>query len=82
MFLIRPQLDYIASDAAEEMGNRENSKLPGRASGPFRVLSVQLHTATIEEDDIPNKFSIDNLTLSTTDAQVRNCLHRMTHTST
>lgn len=69
----RPQLDAMPSDSEDEIANRRYSKCQHRASGPYKVLRVQLHAVDIEEDSIPSTASIDRLTLSLTCEQVETC---------
>lgn len=63
-------LSCFGPHAANEMANCQYNMLPRRASGPYRVLGVQPHTVTTENDEIPKTVSIDCVTLSPTRAQM------------
>lgn len=63
VFVNLPKLTANASDGADEMANPRYNKLLRRSFGLSRVLTVQLHTVTIEEDAIRNTLAIDLLTL-------------------
>lgn len=64
------------------MANRRYNKLLQQTSGPYGVLSVQLHKVPIEENDITDTLSFERLTLSPTPEQVTDNLHEATHTTT
>lgn len=81
VFVYRSKLAAIASGAADKMANCRYYKILRRAPGPYRVLSVQLHLVTIEEDGIPNNVSIDRPTLLPTREQVAASTHETTHTA-
>lgn len=67
----------MSSDAADEMEDRRYNKLLRRTFGPYRALSVKMHTVTIKEDMIPNIVLIDRLTLSPTRACVTDLAYEM-----
>lgn len=63
VFVDRPPLSAPATTSAHAMTKTTKNKIPHRALGPFCVISVQMHTITIEEDSVPNTICIDRGTL-------------------
>lgn len=55
----RPFLAAAATHSANALANLTCKKLLARAFTPLHVISVQPHTLTNDEDDIPNTISID-----------------------
>lgn len=63
------------------MGNLQYNKLLRRTSGPYRLVSVQLHTVEINEDRIPNAVSADSLKLSRTRTHVTDTKYKKMQTT-
>lgn len=57
-------------DAVNEISSSGFNKLLRRTSGPYRVLQVQLHAATIDDGVLLNTVSIDRITLAPKEGKV------------
>lgn len=62
-FVFQTHLGTIASGAADETANNRYNKLLWRVPEPYKVLSVHLHTVSVEQEWITKTVSIDHLTL-------------------
>lgn len=62
VFLYSPTLRTNSSSAAKSLLMKEHHKLQLETLGPFRIISVQNHSVTTEENGISNKVSIDRVT--------------------
>lgn len=69
VFVDRPPLSATATSPASTLANAAYNKLLPRALGPFRVISVQPHPLTIDEEGIPNTIFIDRATRVPTEPQ-------------
>lgn len=58
------------------MADLLHNKWLRRASGSYKILNVQRHTVTPEENSILNAYFIDSSTLSPTRAQVTDHVHK------
>lgn len=71
-FLDRTTQATVVPNAVDGMANGRCYKHLRRISDLYKPLNPQSHTATVDEDGIPDTVSTDRLTLSPTQTQVTN----------
>lgn len=62
VFLDKPPLANVSDSQAGTLARKPHSRFQSRKAGPFRIVSVQKNTITIDKEVLPNTISVGRVT--------------------